>query len=197
MRGSYIWLWNCEALWVYNTERVAFGSIVGSIGATFVELQCVWLTISSSVYDAGVHQLLGIHAVRGRSPRNGDGGGDCHDRCHHPQTPKSGCLEVGIVVRNTVLPRGGADEDAHRQLHLVHRLRVAHLSLQVGDEDSPCFLAFSSCYSHCPFSVAVLHIFGGLIITYSRIWLSRISKGIFSWRVFVCCWCLQFFLQVA
>ena len=33
----------------------------------------------------------------------------------------------------------------------------------------PCFLAFSSCYSHCPFSFAVLHVFGVLIITYTRI----------------------------
>ena len=82
-------------------------------------------------YYSGVHQLLGFYGVRSGSSRSGDGGGDSHDRCHHPQTPKSGCLEVGIVVRITVLPRGGADEDAHRQLHLVHHLRVAHFSLQV------------------------------------------------------------------
>ena len=92
-------------------------------------------SFSSSALDPGVHQLLGFHGVRARPPRGGDGGGGCHDRCHQPQTPKSSCLEVGIVVRITVLPRGGADEDAHRQLHLVHHLRVAHLSLQVGDKD--------------------------------------------------------------
>ena len=89
------------------------------------------MTVSYSVCDPGLHRLPGFYGVRGGSPRGGDGSGDCHDRCHHPQTPKSGCLEVRIVVRSTVLPRGGADEDAHRQLHLVHRLRHAHFSLQV------------------------------------------------------------------
>ena len=91
---------------------------------------CTVLTISSA-YDPGVLQLLGLYGVWGGSSRSGDGGGGCHDHCHHPQTPKSRYLEVGIVVWITVLPRGGADEDAHRQLHHVHRLRVAHFSLQV------------------------------------------------------------------
>ena len=93
------------------------------------------MTVSYSVCDPGVHRLPGFYGVRGGSPRGGDGSGDCHDGCHHPQTPKSGCLEVRIVVRSTVLPRGGADEDAHRQLHLVHRLRAAHFSLQVRHAD--------------------------------------------------------------
>ena len=111
--------------------------MLGSIVVTLiVELQSVKLmTVSYSVCDPGLHQLPGFHDVRGGSPRGGDGSDDCHDRCHHPQTPKSGCLEVGIVIRSTVLPRGGADEDAHRQLHLVHRLRDAHFSLQVRHAD--------------------------------------------------------------
>ena len=111
--------------------------MLGSIVVTLiVELQSVKLmTVSYSVCDPGLHQLPGFHDVRGGSPRGGDGSDDCHDRCHHPQTPKSGCLEVGIVIRSTVLPRGGADEDAHRQLHLVHRLRDAHFSLQVSHAD--------------------------------------------------------------
>ena len=111
--------------------------MLGSIVVTLiVELQSVKLmTVSYSVCDPGLHQLPGFHDVRGGSPRGGDGSDDCHDRCHHPQTPKSGCLEVGIVIRSTVLPRGGADEDARRQLHLVHRLRAAHFSLQVRHAD--------------------------------------------------------------
>ena len=74
-----------------------------------------------------------------------DGGGGRHDRCHQPQTPKSGCLEVGIVVRNTVLPRGGADEDAHRQLHLVHRLHLTDVFLQVCDRDLLLTFSYTLC----------------------------------------------------
>ena len=84
-------------------------------------------SFSSSALDPGVHQLLGFHGVRARPPRGGDGGGGCHDRCHQPQTPKSG-LPGGRNRRPDHCPpaRWALDEDAHRQLHLVHHLRVAH-----------------------------------------------------------------------
>ena len=96
--------------------------------------------LSSSAPDPGVSDLARFYGVRGGSSRGGDGGGDCHHPCHHHQTPKSGCLEVGVVVQSNLLPRGGADEDAHRQLHLVHHLPVAHVSVQVGDGTGTSFL---------------------------------------------------------